>query len=38
MKVNPSIRKRCNKCRLIRRQGVKRIVCTNKKHKQRQGK
>ena len=38
MKRKPSIRKRCKKCRLIQRNGVKLIVCTIKKHKQKQGK
>lgn len=37
MKVKTSIRKRCNKCKLIRRGGVNRIICQNPRHKQRQG-
>jgi large subunit ribosomal protein L36 len=37
MKVRPSIRKRCEKCKVIRRKGVVRIICVNVRHKQRQG-
>lgn len=37
MKVRPSVRRICKKCRIIRRQGTVRVVCTNFKHKQRQG-
>ncbi|MBD3249994.1 MAG: 50S ribosomal protein L36 [Candidatus Pacebacteria bacterium] len=37
MKVNSSVRKRCSKCKIIRRHGVVRVICENPKHKQRQG-
>jgi large subunit ribosomal protein L36 len=37
MKVRPSIRTRCEKCKIIRRKGVVRVICTNVRHKQRQG-
>jgi large subunit ribosomal protein L36 len=37
MKVRPSVRKMCDKCRLIKRNGTIRIICKNPKHKQRQG-
>ena len=37
MKVRPSIRKRCEKCKVIRRKGVVRVICENVRHKQRQG-
>ncbi|MGQ9665207.1 MAG: 50S ribosomal protein L36 [bacterium] len=37
MKVKSSIKKRCIKCRVIKRQGVVRIICKNPRHKQRQG-
>jgi large subunit ribosomal protein L36 len=37
MKVRPSVRKRCEKCKVIRRKGVVRIICANPRHKQRQG-
>jgi large subunit ribosomal protein L36 len=31
------VRKICEKCRLVRRRGVVRVICENPKHKQRQG-
>ncbi|MCK9594410.1 MAG: 50S ribosomal protein L36 [Candidatus Omnitrophica bacterium] len=37
MKVKASIRKICDNCKVIRRRGVVRVICTNPKHKQRQG-
>jgi large subunit ribosomal protein L36 len=37
MKVRPSVKKMCKDCRVIRREGTVRIICTNPKHKQRQG-
>lgn len=37
MKVRPSIRKMCEKCRVIRRNGRLMIICQNPRHKQRQG-
>jgi large subunit ribosomal protein L36 len=37
MKVRASVKRICNKCKLIRREGVLRVVCTNPRHKQRQG-
>nr|YP_009340609.1 ribosomal protein L36 [Wimmerella hederacea]YP_009403766.1 ribosomal protein L36 [Isotoma hypocrateriformis]APQ40181.1 ribosomal protein L36 [Wimmerella hederacea]ASA34958.1 ribosomal protein L36 [Isotoma hypocrateriformis]ATG25881.1 ribosomal protein L36 [Monopsis debilis var. debilis] len=37
MKIRASVRKICEKCRLIRRQGRIRIICSNPRHKQRQG-
>nr|BED43199.1 ribosomal protein L36 [Pyropia sp. Myanmar_A]BED43396.1 ribosomal protein L36 [Pyropia sp. Myanmar_B]BED43593.1 ribosomal protein L36 [Pyropia sp. Myanmar_C] len=37
MKVRPSVRKMCEKCRIIRRDRKVMIICTNPKHKQRQG-
>lgn len=37
MKVRSSVKPICVKCRVIRRRGVVRVVCTNPKHKQRQG-
>ncbi len=37
MKVAPSVKKRCEKCKIIKRRGVVRIICVNPKHKQRQG-
>lgn len=37
MKVQASVKKRCPKCTIIKRQGVVRVLCDNPKHKQRQG-
>lgn len=37
MKVRASVKRICDKCKVVRRQGVVRIICTNQKHKQRQG-
>lgn len=37
MKVRSSVKKICAKCKIVRRKGVIRIVCENKKHKQKQG-
>nr|YP_003933881.1 ribosomal protein L36 [Erodium texanum]ACH47369.1 ribosomal protein L36 [Erodium texanum]ADJ66278.1 ribosomal protein L36 [Erodium texanum] len=37
MKTGASVRKICEKCRLIRRKGRLRVICSNPRHKQRQG-
>ena len=37
MKVRASVKRMCDKCKVIRRRGVVRVICTNQKHKQRQG-
>ncbi|MBN1217678.1 MAG: 50S ribosomal protein L36 [Anaerolineae bacterium] len=37
MKVKPSVKRRCDNCKIIKRRGVVRVICTNPKHKQRQG-
>ncbi|MBP3461610.1 MAG: 50S ribosomal protein L36 [Bacilli bacterium] len=37
MKVKPSVKKMCDKCRIIRRNGKVLVICSNPKHKQRQG-
>jgi large subunit ribosomal protein L36 len=37
MKVKPSVKKMCDRCRVIRRRGVVMVICTNPRHKQRQG-
>jgi large subunit ribosomal protein L36 len=37
MKVRASVKKVCDKCKVIHRHGVVRVICTNPKHKQRQG-
>ncbi|MBN1353694.1 MAG: 50S ribosomal protein L36 [Candidatus Omnitrophica bacterium] len=37
MKVRSSVKKICSKCKIIRRKGVLRVICSEPKHKQRQG-
>jgi large subunit ribosomal protein L36 len=37
MKVRPSVKKICDKCRVIRRRGKILVICSNPRHKQRQG-
>ncbi len=37
MKVRPSVKKICDKCKIIKRHGEVRNICTNPRHKQRQG-
>nr|UCS41149.1 ribosomal protein L36 [Astragalus tephrodes var. chloridae] len=37
MKIGASVRKICQKCRLIRRRGRIIVICSNPRHKQRQG-
>ncbi|HRY36335.1 MAG TPA: 50S ribosomal protein L36 [Candidatus Magasanikbacteria bacterium] len=37
MKVRPSAKKICQKCKVVRRKGRVYVICANKKHKQRQG-
>jgi large subunit ribosomal protein L36 len=38
MKVRASVKKICDKCKVIRRKGVVRVICpSNPRHKQRQG-
>jgi len=37
MKVRSSAKKMCDKCKIVKRKGVVRVICENPKHKQRQG-
>jgi len=37
MKVLASVKKICRNCKIIRRNGVVRVICTDPRHKQRQG-
>ena len=37
MKVRPSVKPMCDKCKVIKRKGTIRVICENPKHKQRQG-
>lgn len=36
MKVRVSVKPICDKCKVIRRKGILRIICENQRHKQRQ--
>jgi large subunit ribosomal protein L36 len=37
MKVRASVKRICEHCKIVRRRGVIYVVCTNPRHKQRQG-
>ncbi len=37
MKVQPSVKKICDSCKVIRRNGRVMVICSNPRHKQRQG-
>ena len=37
VKVKPSVKKICEKCKIIKRHGHVMVICENPKHKQRQG-
>ena len=37
MKVTPSVKPICDKCKVIRRHGRVMVICENPRHKQRQG-
>ncbi|NWF56345.1 MAG: 50S ribosomal protein L36 [Syntrophaceae bacterium] len=37
MKVKASVRRICDKCKIVKRKGVVRVICANTRHKQRQG-
>ncbi|HVP67771.1 MAG TPA: 50S ribosomal protein L36 [Anaeromyxobacteraceae bacterium] len=38
MKVRASVKKICDKCKVVKRKGVVRVICSaNPRHKQRQG-
>ncbi|MFH1888856.1 MAG: 50S ribosomal protein L36 [Candidatus Omnitrophota bacterium] len=37
MKVKASVRKICDRCKIIKRKGIVRVICSKPKHKQRQG-
>ncbi|NQT28620.1 MAG: 50S ribosomal protein L36 [Candidatus Omnitrophica bacterium] len=37
MKVKASVKRICDKCKIIKRKRVVRVICKNPKHKQRQG-
>jgi large subunit ribosomal protein L36 len=37
MKVRASVKKICDKCKVVKRKGVVRVICVEPRHKQRQG-
>ncbi|MFC7401065.1 50S ribosomal protein L36 [Citricoccus sp. GCM10030269] len=37
MKVQPSVKRICDKCQVVRRKGIVLVICDNPRHKQRQG-
>jgi len=37
MKVKPSVKAICEKCKVIKRKGKVMVICENPKHKQKQG-
>jgi large subunit ribosomal protein L36 len=37
VKVRPSVKRLCPKCKVIKRKGVVMVICEIPKHKQRQG-
>ncbi|MBS0299420.1 MAG: 50S ribosomal protein L36 [Gammaproteobacteria bacterium] len=37
MKVNASVKILCRNCKIIRRNRIVRVICTDPRHKQRQG-
>jgi large subunit ribosomal protein L36 len=37
MKVSASVKPRCEKCKVIKRRGVIMVICSEPKHKQKQG-
>lgn len=37
MHVSASVKPRCEKCKIVKRKGRVYVICSNPKHKQRQG-
>jgi large subunit ribosomal protein L36 len=37
VKVRPSVKPMCERCRVIKRHGTTMVICSNPRHKQRQG-
>jgi len=37
MKVKASVKKICQKCKVIKRKNIVRVICSDPRHKQRQG-
>ncbi|MDR1928727.1 MAG: 50S ribosomal protein L36 [Endomicrobium sp.] len=37
MKVKASVKQICKKCKIVKRKGIIRVLCSDPRHKQRQG-
>lgn len=37
MKVRASVKRICRNCKILKRRGVVRVICSDARHKQRQG-
>ena len=37
MKVRASVKKLCENCKIVKRKGIVRVICSNPRHKQKQG-
>jgi large subunit ribosomal protein L36 len=37
MKVRASVKRICDKCKIVKRKGVVYVICKNPRHKQKQG-
>jgi len=37
MKVRASVKKLCENCKIVKRKGIVRVICSNPRHKQMQG-
>lgn len=37
MKVKASVKKICEKCKIVKRKGIVYVICSNPRHKQKQG-
>ena len=37
MKVRAAVKKMCRNCKIVKREGVVHVLCSDPKHKQRQG-
>jgi large subunit ribosomal protein L36 len=37
MKVRPSVKKICKNCKIVRRRRIVYVICSDQRHKQRQG-
>ncbi len=37
MKVRASVKKICRNCKIVKRKGIVRVICSDGRHKQRQG-